>query len=229
MKASDVMVSNVITVGPNANVADVARLLLANRISAVPVIDDEGRLIGIVSEGDLMRRVEANTERRRSWFVEQFGAKQPLAADYVKSHSPHVSDIMTRKVITATPDTALCDIASLLEGNGIKRVPIVHGGKVVGIVSRANFLQVLASNAKSAGPALARDSEIRRDVIARLNAEPWRPTMLDVAVEDGIVDLFGFIQTEDERRAARVAVELTPGVKFVNDHLSVPPAITGLV
>jgi len=229
MKASDVMVSNVITVGPNANVADVARLLLANRISAVPVIDDEGRLIGIVSEGDLMRRVEANTERRRSWFIEQFGAKRTLAADYVKSHATRVDDIMTRKVITATPDTALCDIASLLESNGIKRVPIMRGGKVVGIVSRANFLQVLASNAKSAGAATVRDSEIRRDVIARLNAEPWRPTMLDVAVEDGIVDLFGFIQTEDERRAARVAVELTPGVKFVNDHLSVPPAITGLV
>ena len=230
MKAADVMVSNVITVSPNANVADVARVLLTSRISAVPVVDDEGKLVGIVSEGDLMRRVETDTERRHSWFVEQFSSKRALAADYVKSHSPRIGDIMTREVITASPDTPLSEIASLLENNGIKRVPIIGSGKVVGIVSRANFLQVLASNAEqSPRGATSQDSEIRKSVIDRLNAQPWRPSMLDVTVEDGIVDLWGFINTEDERKAARVAVELTPGVKFVNDNLSIPPAVAGLV
>jgi CBS domain-containing protein len=229
MKAADVMISSVITVGPNASVQEVAKILLANRISALPVVDEQGNLLGIVSEGDLLRRVEADTEYRHSWFAEQFGSKRSLAADYVKSHSRKAADIMTRRVITATLDTPLHEIATLLEKNAIKRVPIVVGGKIAGIVSRANFLQILARNAKkSPAGTHVQDSKIRRSVIAQLNAQPWRPSMLNVTVQDGVVDLWGLVNTEEERKAARVAVELMPGVKAVTDNLSIPPASIGM-
>ena len=192
MKAADVMVSAVVSVRPNARVEEVASILLANRISAVPVIDDQDELVGIVSEGDLMRRAEAGTERSRSWWLEYLTGKQVLASEYVKSHSHKVTDVMTRSVITATPETALDEIAMLLERNRIKRVPIVQNGKVVGIVSRANLLQVLAGMpAKNAAAASAGDSQIRDEVLSRLNAQLWRPSMLNVTVRDGTVDLWG--------------------------------------
>ena len=132
---------------------------------------------------------------------------------------------MTHHVITAAPDTPLGDIATLLEKNHIKRVPIVQNGKIVGIVSRANLVQALASNAIKAAPVAAvRDSEIRKKVIARLNAEPWRPSMLNVTVHDGTVDLWGMVTSEHEKKAARIAVEITPGVKAINNNLMIPPA-----
>jgi CBS domain-containing protein len=224
MKAADVMVSAVISVRPNARVGEVASILLASHISAVPVIDEEGELLGIVSEGDLMRRPEAGTERRRSWWLEQFTGKQVLAAEYVKSHSHKVSDVMTRAVITATPDTPLGKIATLLEKHRIKRVPIVQNGKVVGIVSRANLLQALAAMpAKDTADAHTDDSDIREKVLSRLNAERWRPTLLNVTVRDGNVDLWGLVTSNDEKKAARIAVEGILGVKSINDNLTIPP------
>jgi CBS domain-containing protein len=230
MKAADVMVSAVISVRPNARVEEVARILLANRISAVPVINEEGELLGIVSEGDLMRRAEAGTERRRSWWLEQLTGKQALAAEYVRSHSHKVTDVMTRSVITAIPDTPLGEIATLLEKNRIKRVPIVQNGKVVGIVSRANLLQALASTpAKDAAAPRADDSEIRDKVLSRLNGELWRPLLLNVTVNDGNVDLWGFVSSNDEKKAARIAVEGIVGVKSINDYLTIPPPETAMV
>jgi CBS domain-containing protein len=229
MKAADVMVSAVISVRPTARVEEVAGLLLANRISAVPVIDEQGELLGIVSEGDLMRRSEAGTDRRRSWWLEYLTGKQVLAAEYVKSHSHKILDVMTRSVITATPETPLADVATLLEKNRIKRVPIVRNGKVVGIVSRANLLQALASMpARDAIAADGDDSQIRDEVLSRLNGELWRPSMLNVTVHDGTVDLRGFVTSDDERKAARIAVEEIPGVKSINDHLTIPPPETAM-
>jgi CBS domain-containing protein len=231
MKAADVMVSAVISVRPNARVEEVASILLTNRISAVPVIDEEEKLIGIVSEVDLMRRAEAGTDRSRSWWLEYLTGKQVLAAEYVKSHSHKVTDVMTRSVITATPETPLAEIASLLERNRIKRVPIVQNGKVVGIVSRANLLQALAGMPvkNAAAAASAGDSQIRDEVLSRLNAQLWRPSMLNVTVRDGIVDLWGFVTSDDEKKATRIAVESIPGVKTINDHLTIPPAEIAMV
>jgi CBS domain-containing protein len=230
MKAAGVMVSAVISVRPNAPVEEVARTLLAHRISAVPVINEEGELLGIVSEGDLMRRAEAGTERRRSWWLEHLTGKQVLAAEYVKSHSHKVSDVMTCSVITATPETPLGEIATLLEKNRIKRVPILQNGKVVGIVSRANLLQALASlPAKEVTATHVDDSELRDKVLSRLNAELWRPSLLNVTAHDGNVDLWGFVTSYDEKKAARIAVEEIVGVKSINDHLAIPPPETAMV
>ena len=230
MKAADVMVSSVITVGPNATIREVANTLLSNRISAVPVVGIDGELLGIVSEGDLMRRPETGTVKQRSWWLELFIGNLPLAAEYIKSHSSKVADVMTRRVITATPETPLGEIATMLEKNRIKRVPIMKNGKIVGIVSRANLLQALARMPKkTVSGAKVRDSEIRKNVIARLSAEPWRPSMLNVTVHEGAVDLWGIVTSEEEKKAARVAVEGIPGVHAINDYLTIPPVGSGMV
>jgi CBS domain-containing protein len=228
MNAADVMVTNVITVTPDASVQDVAQLLLTNRISGLPVVDPQGKLVGIVSEGDLMRRAEAGTGRRRPWWLAILTGRDVLAAEYVREHSRKVADVMTRHVVTAAAETPLQDIATLLEKNGIKRVPIVQGGKVVGIVSRANLLQALACLPKRTDGGGLSDSAIREDVIARLRAESWtRPSLVNVIVQNGTVELWGIVDSPTEKRAVRVAAEVTPGVVAVNDNLIIRPAESG--
>jgi CBS domain-containing protein len=228
MKAADVMVRNVITVGPDACVQDVAHTLLTARISGVPVVGPNGELVGIVSEGDLMR-VEAGTGRRRPWWLAIFTGKEALAMEFIREHSRKVADVMTREVITAAPDTPLWKVANLLEKNAIKRVPIVEGGKVVGIVSRANLLQALASLSKRVELATgADDSQIRDKVLTQLNAEPWtRPLLINVIVQDGTVELWGIVDSASEKKAVRIAAEVTPGVRAVNDNLIIRPAQAG--
>lgn len=174
MKANDIMVTNVITVGPKTGVQDAARILLASRISAAPVVGGRGELLGIVNEGDLMRRSETDTERHRSWWLDLFASNETLAGEFVKAYSCKDADVMTRDVITAAPDTSLDEIAALLEKYLIKRVPIVKDGKVVGIVSRANLLQAFASASKRIDIAgSAGDGSMRERVFARLTAQRW--------------------------------------------------------
>jgi len=228
MKAADVMVSNVITVGPDACLQEVAQILLTNWISAVPVVGADGKILGIVSEGDLMRRVESGTGRHRPWWLAMLTGREVLAAEYVKEHSRKVTDVMTRKVVTAAPETPLHDIATLLEKNGIKRVPIVENDKVVGIVSRANLLQALASVRSQIKGGAPSDTQIRESVVARLNVESWsRPALINVIVQDGMVELWGVVDSQTEKKAVRVAAEVTPGVRAVNDNLIIRPAESG--
>jgi CBS domain-containing protein len=222
MKAANVMVSNVITVGINASIGEVAAVLLNNHISGAPVVNEKGELVGIVSEGDLIRRPEIGTAKRHSWWLELISNKWASATEYIKSHSRKIADVMTRDVITAKPDTPLGDIASMLERNRIKRVPIVEGGKLVGLVSRANILQALASATKKLSSlTTATDSELRKKVQSRLAAEPWRPTMLTVTVQDGTVDLWGLVHSVEEKKAAQLATETTPGVRAVVNNIIV--------
>jgi CBS domain-containing protein len=218
MKARDVMVSPVITVKPSSSVRDVAKLFLERRISAVPVVDDQGKLVGIVSEGDLLHRAEAGTERKRSWWLQGLTGDETLAAEYAKAHARKVADVMTRRVITASPDTPLHEIASLLENNSIKRVPIVKDGQVVGIVSRANLIQAVASERKELDIPVS-DAVIRDKILTNLQAEPWAHTgLVNVIVKDGIVDLYGITGSDAERKAIRVAAESVPGVCAVHDN-----------
>ena len=228
MKASDIMVSNVITTAPDADVAAVAKILLAKHISALPVVDADGKLVGIVSEGDLLRRAETGTEHERSWWLRLLMGRESLAVEYVREHARKVADVMTRNVITAEPDTPVGTIAGLLERNRIKRVPILADGKLVGIVSRANLLQALASMGDRTENRPVADADLRRNLMARLSAEPWvRTSMLNVTVTDGLVDLWGIVDSAAEKQALRVAVEVTPGVKTVNDNIIVRPVATG--
>jgi CBS domain-containing protein len=225
MKARDVMVSPVITVDENETVRELARLLVTKRISAVPVVDSAGNLVGIVTEADLMHRVEVGTERPYSWWLAFILGDRTLAADYVKSHATKVRDIMTRDVKVADPETPLHEIADLFEANHIKRVPIVSkGGDIVGIVSRANLIQGISS----VRPGLEisqSDTTIRAKLLEELRRQPWaHPHKLNVTVANGVVDLWGFAESDTERQAITVAAEAIPGVVAVNDHLMREPA-----
>jgi CBS-domain-containing membrane protein len=152
-----------------------------------------------------------------------------LAAEFIKENGRTVADVMTREVVCAEPDTAVADIAELIERHRIKRVPIIQNGKLVGIVSRANLIQALAvGRNKLVEPQNIADAELRDKLLVRLKAEPWvRPCLINVTVNDGTVDLWGMVDSSVEKHALRVAAETTPGVKAVNDNLLVPPAGTG--
>jgi CBS domain-containing protein len=225
MKARDVMVSPVITVGESETVRDVARLLIEKRISAVPVVDRSGKLVGIVTESDLMRRAEVGTERPTSWWLSLISGDRAIAAEYVKSHAVKIKDVMTGDVETADPDTPLYEIADLFEEKHIKRVPIVsEGGDLVGIVSRANIIQAVASARPKLEVSLS-DAAIRSTLLSELQKQPWAHVhKLNVTVTNGAVDLWGFVQSEAERQAIGIAAETIPGVTVVNDHLMREPA-----
>jgi CBS domain-containing protein len=225
MNAADIMVTNVITASPEQSVLEVAETLLANHISGMPVVDATGKLVGIISEGDLMRRAEADTDHRRSWWLQLLMGREGLAAEYIKEHSRKVCDVMSRRVVTAAPDTPVGEIAELLERNGIKRVPILQEGKIVGIVSRANLLLALVKLRKQlATESPVADSILREAIIERLEREPWsRTSLINVEVHDGTVDLRGIVISPVEKKALRVAAEVTPGVRKVNDSILVWP------
>jgi CBS domain-containing protein len=226
MKAADIMISNVITVTADSDVVEVAKTLLSNRISGVPVIDKSGRIVGIVSEGDLLRRAEVGTERHRSWWLQLLTSKETLAQDFVQSHGRKVGDVMTRGVVTVAPDTPLSDVATALEKHGIKRVPVVKDGKLVGIVSRANLLQALASMRKDVQPGKVDDATLRDRVVANLDRQPWTwPALINVIVRDENVELWGLVNSETEKNAVRIAAEGVAGVKSVSDNLRIMPRL----
>jgi len=229
MNARDVMTTHVITISPNATIQDVAELLLQHRISALPVLNQDGALVGIVSEGDLLRRSEVGTDRRRSWWLRMLIGQETLAAEYVKAHATNVADVMTKKVIAADPMTPLSEIATLLERHSIKRVPIVKDGRLVGIVTRANLVQAYAvAHKKGTIKITQSDTMIRDKLMERLRGEPWARTwLLNVIVQDGVVDLWGMVGSDAERNALRVAAETMPAVRAVNDHLVQQPLESG--
>lgn len=228
MIAADVMVCNVITVRADTSVEKIAETLLANRISAVPVVNEAGGLVGIVSEGDLIHRVEAGTERHRSWWLELLTGKEILAREFVKSHARKAADVMTRPVITVKPGTPLGELASLLEKHRIKRVPVVNDGKIVGIVSRANLVQALVRIGNEAAPAASvEDSTLYDNILAQLRSTSWAdPSNISVVVNNGTVELWGIVDSEIEKNAIRVAVEVTSGVRQVSNRLVVEHMLT---
>jgi CBS-domain-containing membrane protein len=223
MKARDVMVAPVITARPNATIKSVAETFVRHQISAVPVVDDKGAVVGMISEGDLLHRAETGTEKRRPWWLRAFLGPDALANEYTKSHARKVTDAMSREVITASPETPLHEIAALLEKHSIKRVPIVENGQLVGIVSRANLVQAVASVGKGLEIPLS-DSAIRTKLLSHLDGQAWAQTgLLNVIVNGGVVDLWGLVRSDSERNAIRVAAEGTPGVRAVNDNTRLWP------
>jgi CBS domain-containing protein len=229
MNASDVMTVRVITIEPDATVQAAATLMVERGISALPVVDKSGKLVGIISEGDLVRRAETGTERKASWWLTFLSGTDELAHDFVKAHGTKVSDVMTRTVVVAKPDTPLSEVARLLEVHRIKRVPVIEGDRLVGIVSRANLLQALASAKRPAPAVQLSDAELRDSIIDRLSAQPWsHPGLLNPIVTNGMVDLWGMVLSTTEHDAVRVLVEETPGVRGVNSHLSVRQIPSGI-
>ena len=220
------MTTPVTSVSPEMPIEDLARLLLERRISGVPVVDAEERVIGIVSEGDLLRRV-GNGDAHRSWWLWLFSDPARNAAEYVKTHGRHVADVMTREVVTVCEDTRLPEIAMLLEERHIKRVPVVRDGRLVGIVSRANLLHGLAVGMEAKEAPSLDDAAIRERILETMRDEIDGMTeFINVVVADGIVDLWGATDSPEVKRAIRVAAENCPGVREVRDHIGVLSPMT---
>jgi CBS domain-containing protein len=230
MKAADVMTHNVVSVGPDTTVADAVRLMLQDDISGLPVIDEGDRLVGIVTEGDFLRRVETGTERQRPRWLSFLLGPARLAQEYVHTHGRKVAEVMTSDVVSVSELTPLGEIVRLMERRRIKRVPVVRDGKIVGIVSRANLLRAMASLTGEALPDVAGDSPIRKRLLSEFAKQPWVPQIsTNVIVRNGIVHLWGVIFDEEQRRAMIVAAENVPGVKGVEDHLVWIEPTSGLV
>ena len=226
MQAKHVMTQEVITIRSASTVAEIADLLLKHRISAVPVVDDSDRVIGIVSESDLMRRID-ETARHGSWWLRLFvGAETP--AEYVKRHGRRAEEVMTRDVISVAPETPLGEIAHLLERRHIKRVPVVNEtGRLIGIISRANLLQGLAVTKPLPGVQPS-DEALRKQVAQALKAAPgFVSTGVNATVTDGKVELWGVVMSDDEERAARIAAESVEGVRAVETNLGRMPSYLG--
>lgn len=211
----------VITAEPDTPVAEIARRLIANQISAVPVVDGAGRLVGIVSEGDLMRRPETETERHPSWWLTLL-APEKAAMNYVKAYGHHAKDVMTHQVTTVSEDASLEEIAEILEKQHIKRVPVVTDGKLVGIVSRANLLHGLIARGSGDSPSND-DWEIKTLVENNLSVAGVRAQLLNVVVSGGVVHLWGVVATTEEQAAARVAAESVPGMTALRFNVEVIP------
>jgi CBS domain-containing protein len=230
MKAKDVMTSPVMTIEPDVDVLQAVRVMLQRRVSGLPVVDKNGRLVGVVTEGDFLRRAETGTQRRRPRWLEFLVGPGRLAEDYARAHARKVTDVMTADPITVDEDASLDDIVKLMEKRQIKRIPVVRGSNVVGIVSRANLLHALASVAREAKPAEQNDGAIRALLMAELNKQPWAPVaLINPVVRNGVVELWGTITDERERAALVVAAENVPGVKAVRDHLAWVDATSGLI
>lgn len=224
MQAKDVMTTRVITVSPDTSIQSIARLLMDERISAVPVVDERSRVVGIVSEGDLMRRSESGTERRGSPWLSLLATPAEAARAYAKSHGRRAGDVMTRDIISVKENASLADVAALLERHHIKRVPVLRDGALVGIISRANLLQGLVAQA-SGQPGSADDLDIRARIQAELRDAGLDALRMNIVVSRGSVSLWGIVDSEDERRAIRIVAENTAGVTGVEDHLNVMSAM----
>jgi CBS domain-containing protein len=230
MKAADVMTARVISVTPDASVLECVRLMLQHRISGLPVLDAAGTLVGVVTEGDFLRRVEAGTQRKRRRWLEFLTGPGRIAEEYVQSHGRKVSEVMTPDPVTIREDTPVEEVVRLMEQRRIKRLPVMRGSTVVGIVSRANLLHALASVGREAAPAAKDDPTIRARILADLAKQPWAPRdLIEATVRNGVVDLWGVVTADHQREAARVVAENVPGVKQVSNHIAWIEPTSGIV
>ena len=221
MKVVDVMTRRVVSVAPDAGIRDALVLMLKNKFSGLPVIDTGGNLVGIVTEGDFLRRGETGTDKTSSpWYDAFFGAGEAASA-YIRAHGLKVRDVMTREPITVTEHTPLREAVDLMERRGIKRLPVLRGTKVIGIVSRANLLRALASLLRAAPRQSKNDDAIRARILSELEKQTWSAgVVVDVLVRKGVVDVWGTVDEGPQRDAIKVLVESMPGVKRLEDHMS---------
>ena len=229
MKASEIMTPDVISADPDATVLQAARYMLQHHISGLPVIDKTGALVGILSEGDFLRRRETHTDRRPSRWLEFLMGPGKLAAEYTHTHGSKVSEVMTTKMHTISEDTPLEKIVEMMERYRIKRVPVLRGKKVVGIVTRANLMHAMVSLARGEPKAATSDAAIRQELLSELKSEKWAlASMINIVVRGGVVELWGMIVDDRQREALIVAAENVrhdPDLTQVNDAIELGGAI----
>jgi CBS-domain-containing membrane protein len=218
MQVRDVMTRNVISIAAGETILKAARIMLQNEISGLPVVDAAGNLVGIVTEGDFLRRSEIGTQRRRPKWLEFLVGPGRLASEFVHATGRKVDDVMSSDPYTVIEDDSLESVVDLMERRRIKRLPVLRDGKLIGIVSRANLLHALVSLARRTAQQTSDDSTIRDNILAALGEQHWAPKV-NVVVKDGAVELWGIIADERERQACIVVAENVAGVKQIYDHL----------
>jgi CBS domain-containing protein len=228
MRAHQIMTRQVVTIPTDAAIADAAGIMLEKHISGLPVVDATGKLVGIISQGDFIRRAEIGTQRKRGRWLKFLIGPGRAASDFVRERGRRVGEIMTPEPCTVTEDATLEDIVELMERNNVKRLPVVRADKLVGIVTRSNLLQAVAGLARDVPDPTADDDHIRNRIFASMEKADWAPFGLGVIVVDGVVHLSGVITSEQSREATIVAAENVSGVKKVHDHLCCVEPMSGM-
>jgi CBS domain-containing protein len=223
MHAHQLMTRNVVTVAPETPVIEAARAMLRHHVGGLPVVDTSGRLVGMVTDGDFVRRAEIGTERRRGRWLGRLLGRDQIATDFVRAHGRKVADIMTPDPVTVAEDTPLEQVVQVMETNNIKRLPVVDGDRLVGIVCYADFVQAIANLAQDIPDPTADDDTLRNQGIVAIEKAALHPCRFSVTIRGGVVHLNGVVKDDKMRQAARVAAECVPGVKAVHDHLWIYP------
>lgn len=230
MLVENIMTTPVISVEPSASIRDAAALMLAHRISGLPVVKRDGTLVGMLTEGDFLRRGELGTERKRSWWLELFVSPGKIADEYVHTHGRKVDEVMSADVVTTRKDASLDEVVETMSRHRVKRLPVVENGKVVGIVARSDLLRALAHAQPTGDPVVTSDERIRTDIEAELAKQSWSGHgSIHVNVKDSAVVLSGVVLDDRERQAARVAAENIAGVKSVSDEIVWVEPMSGIV
>lgn len=225
LQARDIMTRAVATVAPETSIHDIAKIMVERRISGMPVVDENNRILGIVTEADLVHRIETATERKSSWWLKLFSDPEALAREFSKSHGRTAADIMTRKAVCVQENATLDAIADAFDTHRIKRVPVVRDHELVGIVSRGDIVRALlrmTEHELAKEPNVSVKSQLRQEVLDKIRAQPWLNSgTVNVIVTDRAVELWGSTETEDQKRALRILVEEMPQVGAVEDHVAV--------
>ena len=228
MKARDIMTSEVATVRLETSVREIAALMMEKNISGVPVVSDDGTIVGMVSEGDLLHRAEVGTERKHKWWFRLFADSETAALEYVKAHGLSAADVMSRYVISVRDEADLRDVADILDSHRIKRVPVLRDGRLVGIISRRDLVRALSQVQGASADVKVDNAALHRALRDRFRSHSWlNDSYVNVTVHDGVVELWGFVVSADQHRALKVLVEETPGVVRVEDRLTMAGPLRG--
>ena len=232
VKASEIMTRNVRSVTPDTPASAVAKILLDNAISAVPVVDPSGIPLGVVSEADFVRRPELETTKRRSWWLAYVADPQGGAEEFLRTHGRSAGEIMHRGIVAVAPDSELAKVAELLERRKVKRVFVIDGGAIEGVITRSDFVRAVVRGDGHAPGGARSDAELREEIQRRISAESWAPrALVTVLVENGHVSLLGMVTSDPERAALKLLAQEVPGVVDVADHLVVRaiPIVAGVM
>jgi CBS domain-containing protein len=228
MKAQDIMTRDVTTVSPDTSVRDIAALMMEKHISGVPVLTNNGKIIGMVSQSDLLHRAELGTERKHKWWFRTFADSNALAREYAKAHGLKAHDIMSRYVVSVRDDAELRDVADILDSHRIKRVPVVQEGRLVGIITRGDLVRALSQVQISKAAKKIDNAALHKTLHDRIRTQPWiNDSYINLTVNDGVVELWGFVVSTDQQAALRTLVEETEGVSRVEDKLSIAGPLRG--
>lgn len=228
MQARDVMSKDIVKVGPDATVGEIAALLVRHRIGAVPVVSDSQQLIGIVSQTDLVHRSETGTEKKRKWWLEVFAESDAKAREYVKSHGRKARDVMTRQVVSVSENASLAEVADVLDANRIRQVPVMSDSRLAGMISRADLVRALAELSLTAQVPRSHNGALQKAIWDQIKSQTWLGSALvNLAVRDGVVELWGAVESNEQHRALIVLVEGVSGVEKIEDNVTLLPKMVG--